>query len=172
MLTLRDKIAALPDDVFARNGIQIRPIRDDHDLWYAVVECQLAPGQEDFVNPAGFSIGRAYLNPQDHIPCIILKDDLRIGYIVLRRWIGEHANSWSYYISRQHQGQGFGKAAAQLAIQILTAADPNAPIKLSAEQANRNAQRLYTSLGFHHFGELDGDDLVFEYRKGPTHDLS
>jgi ribosomal protein S18 acetylase RimI-like enzyme len=172
MSSLRNKITALPSSAFAQNGIQIRPIRDDYDLWYAVVECQLAPGQEEFVNPAGFSIGRAYLNPQDHIPCVILKDDLRIGYIVLRKWCGENANSWSYYISCEHQRKGFGKAAAALAIRILTAADPDIPIKLSTEQANHKAQKLYTSLGFQHYGELDGDDLVFVYGKGLTHDLS
>ena len=172
MNSLKNKIYALPLSAFFRGDIQIRPIQDDYDLWYAVVECQLAPGQEEFVNPAGFSIGRAYLNPQDNIPCVILKDDLRIGYIVLRTWCDDKANSWSYYISHEHQGRGYGKAAALLAVQILTTADPNTPIKLSTEKDNQKAQQLYSSLGFHHDGELDGDDLVFVYRKGPSHDLS
>lgn len=172
MRTLKEKIDVLPSSVFTKNNIHIRPIRDDYDLWYAVVECRLAPGQEDFVNPSGFSIGRAYLHPESNIPCIIWHGNNRIGYIVLRQWNGEEANSWSYYLSREHQGQGFGKAAAQLAIQILTTADPATPIKLSTEQANHKARRLYTSLGFHHEGELDGDDLVFVYGKGLSHDLS
>ena len=113
--------------------------------------------------PAGFSIGRAYLNPEDNIPCIIWKDDTRIGYIVLRKWFCGNANSWSYYLDKDQQGNGYGKTAAQLAVQILKAADPETPIKLSAEPENKKAHRLYRSIGFRHEGELDGDDLVFEY---------
>ena len=165
MNTLKDQILALPESSFTQDNFHIRPIQDDYDLWYAVVECQLAPGQENYVNPAGFSIGRAYLHPENNIPCIILKNQARIGYIVLRKWADGSANSWSYYLDRKSQGFGYGKAAAQLAVRILQQADPNTPIKLSAEQANHSAQRLYCSLGFIHNGEMDGDDLVFAYRK-------
>ena len=163
MNTLKQKIAALSPAFFSLDSISIRPIVDDDDLWYAVVECRLAPGQEEYVNPAGFSIGRAYLNPEDNIPCIIWKDNVRIGYIVLRKWFGGNANSWSYYLDKDQQGKGYGKAAARLAIQILKAADPQKPIKLSTEAANEKAHRLYRSIGFRHLGEMDGDDLVFVY---------
>lgn len=162
METLRQKIEALSPEVFSLDNIRIRRICDDTDLWYAVVECRLAPGQEEYVNPAGFSIGRAYLNPDQNIPCIILKEQTPIGYIVLRQWDGS-ANSWSYYLDRQYQGQGYGKAAAGLAVKILKAADPAVPIKLSAEQENKKAHRLYQSIGFRLSGERDGDDLVFVY---------
>ena len=162
MNTLRTKLTGLSPEVFSLNGISIRPIQDDWDLWYAVVECKLAPGQEDYVNPAGFSIGRAYLNPEANIPCIIRLGDTRIGYIVLREW-DSSANSWSYYLDQDHQGKGYGRAAAQLAVQILKAADPGKPVKLSAEAANEKAHRLYQSIGFRHIGEMDGNDLVFEF---------
>lgn len=174
METLRQKIFALPSKYFSLEGICIRPIRDDYDLWYAVVTCKLAPGQEEYVNPAGFSIGRAYLQPENNIPCIIWKDETRIGYIVFRTWcdgIANSANSWSYYLDEAWQGHGYGTIAARLAIQILKAADGNAPIKLSAEKANCKAHHLYCSIGFRHEGELDGDDLVYEY-KGDPNDLS
>ena len=47
---------------------------------------------------------------------------------------------------------------------ILRAADPEMPIKLSAEAGNIRAQKLYRSLGFTESDELDGDDLVFILR--------
>ena len=165
MSTLKDKIMALPDCAFTLGDIQIRPIRDDYDLWFAVVECQLAPGQEDYVNPAGFSIGRAFLHPNDNIPCIILKNETRVGFIVLRKWSDKQESSWSYYLDKDFQGLGFGKTAGMLAINVLQKADPESSIKLSTEKANRAAQRLYRSLGFVYEGETDGDDLVFVYRK-------
>lgn len=171
MVTLKERIHALPESSFTQDDIHIRPIRDDYDLWYAVVECQLAPGQEDFVNPAGFSIGRAFLHPEDNIPCIILKTQTRIGFIVLRKQADGRANSWSYFLDKRFQGFGYGKTAAQLAVRILQQADPNTPIKLSTERTNYPAQQLYRTLGFTHTGEMDGDDLVYAYTEVPEHDL-
>ena len=171
MSSLKDKIESLDNHIFLHNSIRISPIRDDYDLWYAVVECKLARGQEILVNPAGFSIGRAYLNPESNIPCIIWNGDTRIGYIVLREWNGNEANSWSFYLSQEHQGYGYGKAAARLAVQILLAAAPQTPIKLSTEKENHKAQQLYLDLGFQCTDELDGDDLVFVYRKEFSNDI-
>ena len=171
MPSLKDKINSLSSDFFLHNNIRISPIRNDYDIWYAVVECKLAPGQEELVNPAGFSIGRAYLHPEGNIPCIIWNGDTRIGYIVLRQWNGGEANSWSYYLSQEHQGYGYGRTAAKLAIQILLAADPDTPIKLSTETANHKAQQLYLDLGFQRTDELDGEDLVFIYRKEFSNDI-
>ena len=162
-MNLKERIEALPDSAFSLDEIRIMPIRDDYDLWYATVECRLAPGQEDFVNPAGFSIGRAYLHPEDHVPCIIWWGTCRIGYIVLRKWGGSKATSWSYYLDTQHQGKGLGRSAARLAVQILKAAAPEQPIKLSTEKENIKAQHLYRSIGFTLSSEMDGDDLVFVY---------
>ena len=163
MHTLKERFDRLPPEVLSAGEISILPIRDDYDLWFATIECKLASGQEDYVNPAGFSIGRAYLNPQTNIPCIIRCGTTRIGYIVLREWSGSNATSWSYYLDRSCQGKGYGKAAARLAIQILKAAAPELPVKLSAEQDNTHAHRLYQSIGFLPSGETDGDDLVFIY---------
>ncbi len=85
-----------------------------------------------------------------------------IGFISLCKWLGEgDAYTWSYYIDKNHQGKGYGKSAAEAAVQILKAADPGKPIKLAAEGDNEKAHRLYTSLGFRLLPELDGDDLVF-----------
>ena len=171
MCSLKDKIIALDSNLLFQDSIRISPIQDDYDLWYAIMECKLAPGQEDLVNPAGFSIGRAYLHPESSVPCIIWNGDSRIGYIVLRKWNGNEANSWSFYLSQEHQGHGYGKIAAQLAIQILLAAAPDTPIKLSTEKANHKAQQLYLDLGFQRTDELDGDDLVFVYRKESSNDI-
>ena len=157
------KVRTLPPDAWNSERLFIRPIQDDNDLWYAVVECKLHSEQKDYVNPAGFSIGRAWLAPEDHVPCVICKKDgERIGYIVFRTWLGEGAAfNWSYYLDRDFQGLGYGKEAAKLAVTILKAVDPQTPIKLSTEVANAKAQRLYTSIGFVKSEELDGVDLVF-----------
>ena len=59
------------------------------------------------------------------------------------KWLGNgDAFSWSCFIDSAHQGRGCGKSAAQLAISILKAADPEKAIKLSTEmckQGRRNS---------------------------------
>lgn len=168
-MELRDALKHVSAEQFILDDILIRPIQNDDDLWYATVECRLKPGQEDFVNPAGFSIGRAYLKPLRNVPCVICKTDrTRIGYIVLQTWMTEAAYSWSYYLDTAYQGQGYGRKAARLAVQILTAADPNRQIKLAVESENEKAQRLYESIGFRRLPELDGSDLVYGFQKEST----
>ena len=161
--SLSDLIKNIPRDTWQSETVSIRKIENDDDLWYAVVECSIFPGQEEFVNPAGFSIGRAYLAPGDNVPCVICNaDGERIGFIVFRKWsASEPGFSWSYFIDQKFQGMGYGKRAAKLAIKILRTADPKMPIKLSAEALNTNAQNLYQAIGFEKTDELDGDDFVF-----------
>ena len=115
------------------------------------------------MNPAGVSIGRAYLKPGNNYPCVILNEKgERIGFLQFSKWLGEgEAVSWSFYIDRRSQGKGYGTAALEVAIALLRRAWPKLPIKLAAEAANASAHRLYTAHGFRHDGELDGDDLVF-----------
>lgn len=163
MTGISEKVRNALSEVEIEDGVGIRAIENDDDLWFAVVECRITPEQEEFVNPAGFSIGRAYLRPDDNLPCVIFKDDgTLIGYIVFRKWLGEgEALSWSYYIDRRYQGQGFGLASAILAVKVLRTAFPDMPIKLSTEADNLKAQRLYQSIGFKRTVEMDGDDLVF-----------
>ena len=162
-MTMREKWDGLPLDILTGGGLTIREVRDDGDLWFATAECALAPGQGEFVNPAGFDIGRAYLNPADNVPCVIcLEDGTRIGFIVFRMWLAAGtAYSWGYHLDRNWQGRGYGERAARFAIRILKAMGGDMPIKLSAEVENTRAQRLYERIGFHRLDELDGDDLVF-----------
>lgn len=159
-----ETLKSVPAHIWHSETVSIQPIRDDDDLWYATVECRLYPEQEDYVNPAGFSVGRAWLHPEDNLPCIIRNSGgQRIGYIVLRKWLGcgETACNWSFCLDRDWQGQGYGRAAAKLAVKILKAAASDIPVKLSTETDNGKAQGLYQSIGFVKTDEMDGDDYVF-----------
>ncbi len=115
------------------------------------------------VNPAWFSIGRAYLSREDNYPCIILNEQMiPIGFINFCKWLpcGD-AYSWSFFIDKRYQGRGYGRRTATKAVQVLKAADPHKAIKLAAEPDNKRAQALYIDLGFRILPELDGNDLVF-----------
>ena len=165
MTTLKDQILQLPEEIFRHGDILIRPIEDDYDLWFATVECTISDEQRNYVNPAGFDIGRAYLHPEDHMPCLICKaDGTRIGFLVFRRWEEDCIYyNWAFQLDQHYQGQGYGRATAALAVQILQTAFHGSWIKLSIEPSNEKAQRLYRSLGFALLDEKDGEDLVFGF---------
>ncbi len=166
MSTFREKLLALPPELFRGEGEEtgFRPIGTEEELAYAVFGCSISAEQQLLVNPAGFSIGRAYLDPDNNLPCIITEGNRPVGFIsFLRRLVDSDAVSWSYYIDEREQGRGLGKAAAAHAVRVLSAAFPDRPIKLSAEEANTKAHALYRSLGFVLLDEKDGDDLVFAY---------
>lgn len=162
-MVLRTALETVEGGLWCCTRVHIKPLKTETDLVYAVCECRLSEEQKELVNPAWFSIGRAYLFREDHYPCIIYNEQMApIGFMNLCKWLGKgDAFSWSYFIDKRYQGMGYGKAAARLAIQILKAADPAKPIKLATEKCNERAQRLYVSLGFKLLPELDGDDIVF-----------
>ena len=162
-MSLRADLEKLDVECWANTYVKIRPLSTEADLIYAGYDCQLTDKQKELVNPFWFSIGRAYLFRDDNYPCIIYNaQNDPIGFINLDKWLGGgDAYSWSYFIDKSHQGKGYGKHAAQLAIYILKSANPQKQIKLSTEAGNTIAQALYTSLGFEKLDEMDGDDIVF-----------
>ena len=161
-MTLREALEGVNDSLWSDGQVSIRPIQTEADLIYATVDCQLTEAQRDLVNPAWFSIGRAYLFREDNLPCLIYADGQPVGFISLGKWLAKgDAWSWSFFVDKAHQGKGYGRRAARLAIRLLKAADAAKPIKLATERDNQRAQSLYASLGFQLLPERDGDDLVF-----------
>lgn len=162
-MALRSDLEQLDRCLWSNDTVSFRPLGTENDLVYAVCDCRLTDEQQAMVNPAWFSIGRAYLFREDNFPCIIdNRNGEPVGFISLTKWQASgDAYSWSYFIDSAHQQRGYGRAAAQLAVQILKAAAPEVPIKLAVEPANGRAQALYRSLGFQVLPETDGDDLVF-----------
>ncbi len=59
-------------------------------------------------------------------------------------------------------GEGWQNQYIKIKPLILESTNPNMPIKLSTEIANKKAQELYHFLGFKRLAEKDGDDLIFE----------
>ena len=162
-MSLRTDLGKLAAGHWQNEYVNIRPITTESDLIYLGFDCQLTDEQQALVNPFWLSIGRAYLNRENNYPCIIYNgQDDPVGFINLSKWFGSgDAYSWSYYVDKNQQGKGYGRHAAELAIHILKAADPEKMIKLSTEARNVKAQTLYLSLGFEKLAEMDGDDLVF-----------
>ena len=148
---------------FGSERISFKPVTTEEDLIYCCFCYDLTTEQEEMVNPPYFSIARAYLNPHSFYPFIItLKDDTKIGFIMLNKWIGEvDAFSFSLLIDKNYQHKGYGKEAIKLAISLFRDIDSKKEIRVAVEQDNKKAQDLYSSLGFKKLNELDGDDFIF-----------
>ncbi|MBR4435780.1 MAG: GNAT family N-acetyltransferase [Clostridia bacterium] len=162
-MTFNESIKNLPDAALSMGSVSIKPITTEAQMVCALYDLALTDEQKDFVNPTWFSVGRAYLNPNDNCPCLIYNEgSTPIGFMNLLKWTWRNAEmSWSFFIDKAFQGRGYGRQAAMLAIRILRSVEPDTPIKLSAEADNQSAHRLYLSLGFRLSDEKDGDDLVF-----------
>ncbi len=158
-----ETLSQLPRSCFSNDTVLFRHIETEADLAYAIFDCTLSAEQQELVTPASFSIGRAYIRPQDNYPCVICTLDGRpIGFINLLRWLGLGTGvTWSIYIDAKEQGQGYGKSAAKLATNLLKTAFPEETLKLSVVESNTKARALYRSLGFRLLDELDINDLVY-----------
>ena len=162
-MSLRTNLEKLNIICWQNDLVKIKSLTTEKELIYAAYECQLTEEQKEMVSPLWFIIGRAYLNKDNYFPCIIYTlDDKPIGFISFSTWIGnDEAYSWTYFIDLKYQGKGYGKSAAELAINILKTANQNKSIKLATEKNNTKAHKLYSSLGFSKSSEMDGNDIVF-----------
>ena len=165
-MDIRKCIDALGTDALASDRIIFKKLETERDLW-SMGDLYLPDDQSDLVNPLWFSLGRAYIKPEENLPCLITrKEDFKvIGFIQLCRFLGcaEESVTWSCFIIPEYQGMGYGKESVILATRILRSAFPALKIKVAVEQANIRAQRLYESLGLSFTGEMDGSDFVYAY---------
>ena len=162
-MSLRSDLKKLSPEDWRNERIKLRPLLTEDNLIYAACDCQLTEEQQERVNPAWFSIERAYLFPEASLPCLIENEQSEpIGFLNLASGQPNltllHGAVLSAGATRK---KGCGKAAAQLALHILKTAAPEKPIKLATEAQNLPAQSLYVSLDFQKLPEMDGDDLVF-----------
>lgn len=140
-MSLRTLLDALPAEKWRNDTVYFRKVHSQDDLIYAGFDCKLRDDQVDLVNPAWFSIGRAYIAPDDNYPCIICSSNgENIGFINLDTWLGEgDALSWSYFIDQNEQGKGYGRKAAELAIEILQSVSGGKMIKVATERSNEKS---------------------------------
>ena len=117
-MSLREKLLRVAPEEWENEFVRIRPMTTRDDLIYAGDGCRLTDEQREFVNPVWFSLGRAYLAPEDHDPCLIENERREpIGFLCFTAWAD--AYSWSYFLDVRQQGRGYGKRAAQLALRLL-----------------------------------------------------
>ena len=104
-MSLRSDLKKLSPEDWRNERIKLRPLLTEDNLIYAACDCQLTEEQQERVNPAWFSIERAYLFPEASLPCLIENEQSEpIGFLNLCQWSAESdTSSWSCFIGRRHQ---------------------------------------------------------------------
>ena len=75
-----------------------RLIENEDDLKYAILSCKVKPEQDEDVCPAGFSIGRAWLKPEDNAPFVICNSaGEKVGFIQQIDHLGENKSACALY---------------------------------------------------------------------------
>jgi diamine N-acetyltransferase len=138
-------------------SVTLRPLTRDN-LW-DVVELKLHPGQEAFVAPNIDSIANAYVEPT-FVPLAVYAGEALVGFAMYGQHPPDIGRWWviRLMIDREHQGQGYGRAAMEAVIAMMVERVGCAEIVTSFNPANEVAARLYASLGFRPTGEIEDDE--------------
>lgn len=137
------------------------------DNWEAVNELGLHPHQSMFVPTVAESVAKVYLRPDgDHVsyePFAIYDGEEIVGFLMIAYEVEDETAVWmnGFFIDKERQGHGYGRAAVQAAISLVKERFPNASeMRLTLNSSNSVAESLYRSLGFEDTGVVYGDEHV------------
>lgn len=93
-MSLRSDLKKLSPEDWRNERIKLRPLLTEDNLIYAACDCRLTEEQQERVNPAWFSIERAYLFPEANLPCLTENEQSEpIGFLNLCQWSAESDTS-------------------------------------------------------------------------------
>ncbi len=131
--------------------------------WIECIKLSVNESQKAFVATNVFSLAQASVY-SSYTPLAIYSDDLMVGFALYGVDPDDNQMGISrLMIDQRHQRKGYGRAAlVQLIERIKREASARHAIYLSFEPQNKNAEALYTSLGFAHTGEVEEGELIMK----------
>lgn len=130
------------------------------DNFYHCLQLSVFESQRSFVASNETSLAEAYIHLDKVEPYCIYSDKTMVGFI---QFIPDDKDNsamylWRFMIDQKYQGNGYGKEAIKLFIDIVKTRHLYKAIKLSFDPENSNAERLYSSFGFTKTGDIcDGE---------------
>lgn len=141
--------------------VQLKEI--DKDNYMQCLKLKVKQDQNSFVASNAVSLAQSKYH-EDSFPLAIYSDDVMVGFLMHcidaddnNHWI------WRLMIDEGHQGKGYGKEAMKQVMENIKKDKTRNKILLSFEPENKNAERLYTSLGFIATGEINEGEAVMQY---------
>ena len=159
---------------------QIRLIQaNDQNIW-KLLKLEVASNQKDFIATNTESIIEAYLCLVNHgkvLPFGVYYDQIPVGFVMIGYGVDEgwknppkiakdNYSIWRFMIDRNYQHQGFGKAAMEQVLDMISK-KPLGDAEycyLSYDAENMAAKQFYRSFGFEETGEYDDGERVAAIR--------
>ncbi|MCP4705880.1 MAG: GNAT family N-acetyltransferase [candidate division Zixibacteria bacterium] len=121
--------------------------------WEIAIELEVKEDQKKFVPSAAESIASAYIKPWDEAldPYAIMLVDKMIGLFYISYTPESIDNYWigGFFIDKNYQGSGYGKSSLNKILKFIPSVHPNCQeMKLTVEEENCIARKLYENLGF------------------------
>ncbi|WP_152394899.1 GNAT family N-acetyltransferase [Paenibacillus guangzhouensis] len=146
------------------------------DNWQEAMQLQVQEEQSPFVASVVVSLAKVHIRPDgeqyQYAPYNLYNDEGRlIGFIMTAV---DDTTTWSYWVTgfiidAKEQGQGYGRAALQAAIDHIRAQYPQCErVNLTAHADNTRARRLYENYGFTATGEVYDGEVVYRYDLGSS----
>lgn len=135
--------------------IILKPITKEN--WHIAIRLEVAPEQRNFVASNLYSIAESKFEP-GAVPLGIYNDETMVGFLMYGPYHGEMW-IWRLMIDQQYQHRGYGRAAMQAMIAILSVMGYT-EIFLSHEPENTVGAQFYASLSFEDTGRIEGNELV------------
>ena len=129
------------------------------------VNLKVGDAQKKFVASNVYSIAQSKIYPT-HLPFAVYDGEEMVGFVLY----GFDVEEERFYLGRlmideKFQGKGYGRAATMEVIERLKQVEDCKEIYLSFVPENKNAEKLYESIGFKRTGELnEGGEIMMRYQ--------
>lgn len=137
----------------------------DKNNWLEAIGLEVYLEQKDYVAPNAVSLAEAYVQPGGLglQPLAIYLDETLIGFAMYGRHPEHERGQWiqRFMIDQRYQGQGYGKAALLLLLELLKSKDDCREIGLCVNPDNAAAQAFYRSFGFVDTGRIHSGELIY-----------
>lgn len=126
--------------------------------WEECIKLKVKETQENFVDSNAYSLLESKFEPSK-FALAIYNHEAMVGFVMY----GLYNDSWwiiRLMVDRNHQGNGYGKAAILKVIEILRNKPGCNRIFTSYEPENSVAEKLYLSLGFEKTGRIEEGEII------------
>lgn len=142
----------------SESRISLVPVNKEN--WRDVAVLEVNEDQSDYVASGSYYL---CLCNYDGLwnPLAVQLDDQVIGFLM---WAldEDDGSCWlgGITIDKEFQGKGYGKAAVQAALNMLSREKGYKKFALSYNPENKGAAHVYAALGFKENGEMEDDEIV------------
>ena len=126
----------------------------------AVCDLDVTEDQQDYVASNMWSLVEAMFN-EGYETRAICQHERPVGFLMWVKESGEKVSIWRFMVDQQHQQQGIGRIALDLAVQQIKQSPGLQQIEICYNPKNPVARDFYASFGFVEVGMDDeGEDML------------